>query len=225
MSATSSYRRFAPRNRSCFWHITLAVALVATLAASASAQEYIVPSGPGPALGLNLFGGVRSQDSPAAFRDAAKTWGMYQIAVMQAARGRSQDAKHTLWQIDQRPPSCPSEVTGVWFSCGVPIYNLPPSPLALYASAKRPSEPVCGTPASQMASSKQARRPAVAVATATRLTPVGLPTGYLAADPRHGAVVEFSDDRDSRGTRITSRKYADGYVVIETPRAAGLAAR
>jgi hypothetical protein len=32
-------------------------------------------------------------------------------------------------------------------------------------------------------------------------------------------LVDFTDDYDSRGTRVTSRKYADGHVVIETPRA------
>ena len=55
--------------------------------------------------------------------------------------------------------------------------------------------------------------------------PAGLPANYLAADPRHGAVIDFTDERDSGGTRMTSRKYADGYVVIETPRAEGLAAK
>jgi hypothetical protein len=43
-----------------------------------------------------------------------------------------------------------------------------------------------------------------------------LPANYLAADPLHGAVVDFSDERDSRGTRVTLRKYADGHAVIET---------
>ena len=48
--------------------------------------------------------------------------------------------------------------------------------------------------------------------------PPGLPPEYLAADARHGAVVDFVDEYDSHGTRVTSRTYADGYVVIETPR-------
>ncbi len=113
MSATSSPRRFALLMRSVLRTFAPAVALVAVLAAGAAAQEYIVPNGPGPAIGLNLSGGVRAADSPAAFRDATKTWGMYRIAVMQAATGHPQDAKHTLWQIDQGPPCCPSEVTGV----------------------------------------------------------------------------------------------------------------
>ena len=127
MSATSSPRRFTLM-RSQLRIFALAVALTAVLAAGAAAQEYIATNGPGPAIGLNLSGGVRAQDSPAAFRDATKTWGMYQIAVMQAAAGHPQDAKHTLWQIDQGPPCCPSEVTGVWFCCGMPIYDHPPMP-------------------------------------------------------------------------------------------------
>ena len=47
--------------------------------------------------------------------------------------------------------------------------------------------------------------------------PPGLRRDYLDPDPHHGPLVDFSDEHDSRGTRITSRKYADGYVVIETP--------
>jgi hypothetical protein len=47
--------------------------------------------------------------------------------------------------------------------------------------------------------------------------PRGLPANYLAADSRHGAVVDFQDEYDSYGTRVTARRYADGYVVIETP--------
>ena len=50
--------------------------------------------------------------------------------------------------------------------------------------------------------------------------PQGLPANYLAADPHHGAVVDFRDEYDSYGTRVTSRRYADGYSVIETPHAA-----
>ncbi len=48
-------------------------------------------------------------------------------------------------------------------------------------------------------------------------TAADLPADYLAADPTHGAVVDFCDDRDSHGTRVTLRKYADGFAVIETP--------
>jgi hypothetical protein len=46
--------------------------------------------------------------------------------------------------------------------------------------------------------------------------PSDLPPTYLTADPVHGAVVDFYEDRDSRGTRVTMRKYADGHAVIET---------
>ncbi len=150
---------------------------VAVLAAGAAAQEYIATNGPGPALGLNLSGGVRAEDSPAAFRDAAKTWGMYRIAVIQAAAGHPQDAKHTLWQIDQQPPLCPAEVTGVRFCCGMPIYDLPPMPLILYGAAVPAAG---GTPAPQVAAGRmpglQAARGAVsppATAVAGRFQAVG----------------------------------------------------
>jgi hypothetical protein len=48
--------------------------------------------------------------------------------------------------------------------------------------------------------------------------PSGLPSDYLARDPRHGAVVDFTDDNDGQGIHLTSRRYADGYVLIETLR-------
>ena len=133
MSATLSHRRFVLLMCSSLRTFALAAALVTVLAAGASAQEYIATSGPGPAIGLNLSGGVRAADSAGAFRDAAKTWGMYRIAVMQAAAGNPQDAKHTLWQIDRGPPLCPAEVTGVWFCCGQPIYDHPLPPATAIA--------------------------------------------------------------------------------------------
>ncbi len=49
--------------------------------------------------------------------------------------------------------------------------------------------------------------------------PADLPANYLAADPVHGGVVDFCDDRDRHGTRVTLRKYADGFAIIETPSA------
>ena len=50
--------------------------------------------------------------------------------------------------------------------------------------------------------------------------PPDLRPDYLDPDPQHGAVVEFFEDYDSHGTRLTSRKYADGCVVIESLRPA-----
>ena len=40
---------------------------------------------------------------------------------------------------------------------------------------------------------------------------------YVGVDARRGAVVAFTDEYDAHGTRVTSRRYADGSVVIETP--------
>jgi hypothetical protein len=210
MSASSSYRCFVLFKRSGLRTFAPAVVLVTALAAGAPAQEYIATSGPGPAIGLNLSGGVRAADSAGAFRDAVKTWGMYRIAVMQAAAGNPQDAKHTLWQIDRGPPLCPAEVTGVWFCCGQPIYDHP----------LPPATAVAGRFGGVGLFAVGGRRSPDFVPLSV---PAGLPADYLAADPRHGAVIDFTDERDSRGTRMTSRKYADGYVVIETPRAEGIA--
>jgi hypothetical protein len=48
--------------------------------------------------------------------------------------------------------------------------------------------------------------------------PDGLPAEYLKDDPQHGPVVDFTDDVDG-GVHLTSRKYADGHVKIESVRA------
>jgi hypothetical protein len=134
-------------------------------------------------------------------RELAKTWGMYDIAVIQAKHRDIQGAKHTLSQIGDDREKAPADVTAVWFCCGRPVYDHPPAPPyrtwqyePLFANGH---QAINRTPAKNL--------PA-------------LPPDYLAADPRHGAIVEFTDETDSSGTRITSRRYADGSVVIETPR-------
>lgn len=48
--------------------------------------------------------------------------------------------------------------------------------------------------------------------------PKGLPANYLAPHPKYGALIDFLDEYDSFGTRVTSRTYANGHVIIETPR-------
>lgn len=134
-------------------------------------------------------------------QELAKTWGMYDIAVLQAQHRDVQGAKHTLSQIGDDCEKAPADVTAVWFSCGRPIYDHPPAP---------------PLPSPQFRPIVAARHQADNPASATNLP--ALPKEYLAPDPRHGAIVEFSDETDSSGTRITSRRYADGSVVIETPR-------
>ncbi|MEN6458896.1 MAG: hypothetical protein ABFC63_08190 [Thermoguttaceae bacterium] len=182
--------------------ITLAAALATAWATSAPAQEYIATDRPGPSLGMNLSGSIRAQQSAGTFRDAVQTWGLYRIAVSQAEAGGTQDAKRTLSQITQGPPLRPSEVTGVWFCCGRPMMFSTAAPQA------------AGGPGIARAANRGNYVPTT--------VPKGLPANYLAADPRHGPVIDFTDERDARGTRITARTYRDGHVVIETPRADGL---
>ena len=148
-------------------------------------------------------GTVQAQDYVLDGREWAKTWAMHQIAVIQAAAGDVQGAKRTVSQISEDAEKGPSEVTAVWFCQGQPVYDHPPAPadcagcnhraIQIFSGGERATDPV----PSQV--------------------PPGLPANYLDSDPRHGAVVEFADERDSHGTRVTSRTYADGHAVIETP--------
>jgi hypothetical protein len=137
-------------------------------------------------------------------RDFAKTWGMHEIAVIQAAHHDVQGAKRTLTQIGDDGEKIPADVTGVCFCNGQIIYDHPPGRYL----ASPPYE----------AFSFDRDRTADRVPSKS---PPGLPSNYLAPDPRRGAVVAFVDECDSRGVRVTSRRYADGSVVIETPHPAG----
>ncbi len=103
---------------------------------------------------------LHAQDCTQQIREAAKTWGMNQIAVLQAAAGDVQGAKRTLSQIDEEGPKRPAEVTVVWFCNRTPVYeNISMSPgwaqptarvtSAFYSVIGRPisyrrmSRPVC----------------------------------------------------------------------------------
>jgi hypothetical protein len=148
-------------------------------------------------------GTVRAQDCTREMREAAQAWAMSKIAVIQAAAGDVQGAKRTVSQIDEEGEKGPSDVIAVWFCNGQPIYNHPPR----YAGWIRYDRQENGHPFSRDWS----------VNHVPSTVPPGLPANYLASDPRHGALANFTDEYDSYGTRVTSRKYADGYVVIETP--------
>ena len=148
---------------------------------------------------------VWAQDFVRYDQQAARSWTLHRIAVIQADRGDVVGAKNTVAEITepQGNPG-PSEVTSVWFCNGMVMYDHPP------ASARRPCDGGAAWPIYRDRSPN--RVPAQ--------VPQGLPANYLAADPHHGAVVDFRDEYDSYGTRVTSRRYADGYSVIETPQAA-----
>ena len=147
---------------------------------------------------------LQAQDGTREMREAARTWTMSRIAEFQAAYGEFQGAKRTVAQIGEGERG-PSDVTTVWFCNGVPIYDHPPR----CAGWGRSGGQEDGQPFSQ-------EWPADHVPSTV---PPGLPSNYLAPDPRHGAVADFTDEYDAHGTRVTSRRYADGYVVIETPHA------
>jgi len=138
-------------------------------------------------------------------REAAGTWAMHRIAVIQAAQGDIQGAKHTVSQIVIDGDPGEVEVTGGWFHCGVPFYDTPPG------SFRRARSDYDRNDWTLLSNPMPSRKVPAA-------NPPGLPADYLAADPRHGAVVGFTDETDSRGTRVTTRAYADGHVRIETVR-------
>jgi hypothetical protein len=158
-----------------------------------------------------------SQDWVRQDREVAKTWAMHRIAVIQAADGDVQGAKRTVSQIGDVIENGAVDVTAVWFVCGQPVYC---RPCCAQAGAVRPMLVAPPQPHGTLRfwEGQPAPRPDVRAGRVPSKVPSGLPADYLAADPRHGAVVDFSDDRDSQGTRITSRTYADGHAVIETPR-------
>jgi hypothetical protein len=145
---------------------------------------------------------VLAQDFVRDDRQVGRTWALHRIAVIQAAEGDVQGAKNTVAQING--PDCvrgPAVVTSVWFCNGMPIYHR----LPVAGGYPRPGSQL-------MRDTSPDRVPAE--------VPRGLPANYLAADARHGIVVDFRDEYDSSGTRVTARRYADGHTVIETPHSA-----
>jgi hypothetical protein len=138
-------------------------------------------------------------------RELAETSALYAIAVIQAEQGDIQGAKRTASQINEGEfaHTRPSEVTVVWFCEGCPIYDHPPGTMRQLPFRERDE-------AFREGSFPEVIPPG-------EKSPSGLPANYLKPDPIHGKVVDFVDSRDRQGKRITSRKYADGSIVIETP--------
>jgi hypothetical protein len=165
---------------------------------------------------------VCAQDWVWADREAAKTWGMHRIAVIQAEAGDVQGAKRTISQISEEAPTGAANVTVVSFWNGQPIYECMstgsgcPSAAANSPSLENPGWGGRDSHGTQhfLARDRAADRVPSKVSS-------DLPSNYLDPDPRHGAIVDFTDGCDSHGTRVTLRKYADGYAVIETPQATG----
>lgn len=149
-----------------------------------------------------LADNVQAQDFLRTDRGVARNWALHQIAVIQAAGGDINGAQNTAALIgaaDIIPGK--GDVTGVSFCNGQPIYDRPPTPNQsecrerwIVLNSDRPPDHVPPT------------------------VPQGLPASYFAADPHHGALVNFTDEQDCHGTRVTSRRYANGSIVIETPR-------
>jgi hypothetical protein len=152
-----------------------------------------------------LADAVLAQDFVRDDRQVARTWALHRIAVIQAANGDVEGAKNTVADInDPQYVSGPAVVTSVWFCNGTPMFH---------------RLPVAGGCAACGGRSGQLFRDRSSDSVPTEV-PRGLPANYLATDPRHGAVVDFRDECDSNGTRVTARRYVDGHTVIETPRPA-----
>ena len=95
--------------------------------------------------------------------------------MIQAAAGDVQGAKRTVSQIDEEGAKGPSDVTAVWFCNGQPVYDYLPMSAGWSESNWRGFF----------------TRDRVADRVPSEVPP-GLPSNYLAADPRHGAVVDFA---------------------------------
>jgi hypothetical protein len=161
---------------------------------------------------------VRGEDWIRVNQEAAKACAMQAIAVIQAQNGDDMAAKRTVSQIGNESERGPSDVVAVCCFEGHIFYDhlpgsfsgpapLPPAPASCrFGWGGRDSQ---GNQYFLNRDRAADRVPAQC--------PPGLRPDYLDPDPHHGAVVDFADEHDSRGTRITSRKYADGYMVIETP--------
>jgi hypothetical protein len=150
-------------------------------------------------------GFAAAQDIIRVDRSVARSWGLQQIALIQAAQGDIAGALNTIASInDPEVVRGAGDVTGVCFCGGVPFYDHPPAPADWFLFSQ---------PGTEVFSARDRAPTRV-----PKTVPQGLPADYLAADPRHGAVVSFSDEYDSHGTRVTSRRYADGHIMIDTPR-------
>jgi hypothetical protein len=151
-------------------------------------------------------------------RQMADAWARNCIAIIQAEHGDVLGGKKTALEISEPEGVGPIPVTLVR-SCNGQAICIPLLGPCDSTGQPLPPVPAVGSYDAQRASyfSGSDRAPDRVPAK----VPSGLAANYLAPDPRHGAVVDFVDERDTRGTRVTSRKYADGYVVIETPHPEG----
>ena len=129
----------------------------------------------------------RAQDGIQQLHQEAKTWARHRIAVIQAASGDVLGAKKTVWEIDEDAENRPAEVTAVWFCNGQPIYDHSP----MFTGECRCN---CQQDPRFVARDRAAvPAPPASVPPAARPS---LPSNYLAPDPRHGAIVGFTDEYD-----------------------------
>jgi hypothetical protein len=143
---------------------------------------------------------------------------MHAIAVIQAEAGDDLAAKRTVSQIGEENEEVASDVIVVWCVDGQAIYDHPPGGCRCPAPAlPSPGSYRSGWGGRDSQGNQCFLNRDRADDHVPSKCPPDLRPDYLDPDPHHGALVDFSDDHDSHGTRVTSRKYADGYAVIETP--------
>ncbi len=160
---------------------------------------------------------ARAEDWVRGQRETAKVQAMYAIAVIQAQNGDDLAAKRTVLQIGEEHDIGPSDVVAVCCFDGQIFYDHPPGCRCPAPFSPRLGSYRFGWGGFDSQGNQYFLNRDRAGDHVPSKCPPGLRRDYLDPDPHHGPVVDFSDEHDSRGTRITSRKYADGYVVIETP--------
>ena len=190
---------------------------------------------------------LRAENWVQANQELARAWAMQGVAVIQAEAGEDLAAKRTAWEIGENdviasdvvavccmngqifydhppgyclaPPSLGSYGAGwvgqdsrgnpYWANHGrvgdrVPAQDLHKNNTATWSPLPSPPAPL---PKGERSNSRTGPK-----------SPPDLRPDYLDPDPQHGAVVDFSEDYDSHGTRLTSRRYSDGCVVVESLR-------
>jgi hypothetical protein len=175
---------------------------------------------------LSPLQAASADDIVGEMREAAKIWGWQGIALIEAQNGKVRSALRIIDRIGNNAERCSPTVTVVSFCNGQPIYRVVADAPARDCPdfRGRHGNAVVGENGTGPFTASATQYESVVdgnkngTSSPSRPSPE-LPAEYFAPHPRHGELVDFAEQYDSHGTRVTSRKYADGHFIIETPHA------